>query len=438
MHQTLLMIPHWLFEGPLLIAWLILGVVTCAYLFQRHGSSSETWSFLPVFGIIALVIHFVLPQLEVIGVNPDDPAGPFIKQGLALRGYGVFLLLAIVAGVGVTLTRCRKSGVSPDQILGLGFWLMVMGIVGARLFFVIQKSEDFFEAGVSLRELIVGIVDMTKGGLVVYGSLFGGMLAAVVYLKLQKLPFWRTADLIAPGMVLGLAIGRIGCLMNGCCYGGVCDAPLPSVTFPAGSAPYMTQLSDGELIGIKARPNDKEDAAYPLVAEEVREGSLAHQLGLKPGDEFYVMTPHELHIRFQKENPGGMGKWNDDRKLVGFVQSERLGQLPFPVADLPARSLNIHPAQIYSSINAGLLFLVLWFFWTIRRSEGEVFGLMLVLYSIGRFLMELIREDEMGAFGTPLTISQWVSLITILVGFAILAYARSGGSRSTEAPALAS
>ena len=114
-----------------------------------------------------------------------------------------------------------------------------------------------------------------------------------------------------------------------------------------------------------------------------------------------------------------------------------MGRLPYLVADLPERSLNIHPTQIYSSINAGLLFLVLWFYWTIRRFEGEVFGLMLVLYSIGRFLMELIRQDELGQFGTQLTISQWVSILTILVGFAIIAHVRSGGSRSNGAPALA-
>lgn len=115
MRQTLFFIPHALFEGPLLFAWLIVGGLILAYLFFRHGSSSETWSFLPVFAIVALVIHFVLPGLEVVGVNPDDPTGPFIKQGLAIRGYGICLVLAIAAGVGIVLLRCRQSGLTPDN-----------------------------------------------------------------------------------------------------------------------------------------------------------------------------------------------------------------------------------------------------------------------------------------------------------------------------------
>jgi len=162
----------------------------------------------------------------------------------------MFLLLGIVSGVGITLMRCGRIGVSADDIIGLGFWMMVAGIAGARLFYVIQKRDEFFDGSPPL-EMILSMVNMTKGGLVVYGSLIGGSLAALIFLKLNKLPILKIADLMAPGMVLGLAIGRLGCLMNGCCYGGVCEAPLPSVAFPPGSAPYMQQLSQGDLLGIQ-------------------------------------------------------------------------------------------------------------------------------------------------------------------------------------------
>ncbi len=431
MRQTLFFIPHWIFQGPLLIAWLIIGVLVLAYLYFRHGNSQETWSFLPVFAVVAIVIQFVLPLLEVDGVNPDDPAGELTKQGLAIRGYGMFLVLAIAAGVAITLQRCGKIGLSVDQIIGLGFWMMVAGIAGARLFYVIQKSDEFFVNGADLGQVLLAVVDMTKGGLVVYGSLIGAMVAGFVYLKLNRLPLAATADLIAPGMVLGLAIGRIGCLMNGCCYGGVCDAPLFSVTFPAGSAPYMKQLSDGELIGISAKANPNPESRYPLVAETIERGSIADLLGLKAGDEFEVQSPHDRYIRFQKSNPGRPLNGKD---LVGMVDCQRLGLLTFPVNELPHRSLSTHPTQIYSAINAGLLSLVLWFYWTIRKYDGEVFALMLILYSIGRFLMELIREDELGQFGTELTISQWVSIAMIILGFSILAIARWSKSSFARAP----
>ena len=384
MRQTLFTIPSWVFDGPLLIAWMIISVLVLVWLYRRHGNAQETWSFLPVVAVVALVIQFVLPMLQVDGINPDDPAGDLIKRGLAVRGYGVFLVLAIGSGVAIILSRCNSVGLTYDQVIGLGFWMMVAGIAGARVFYVVQKSDEFLGNNASLAETVWAVVDMTKGGLVVYGSLIGAMIAGVAYLKLNKLPLARTADLIAPGMVLGLAIGRIGCLMNGCCYGGICDAPLPSVTFPAGSVPYMKQLSDGELVGITSKPNPNQSTSLRRLAVSIEPGSIADQLGLKPGDEYEIQMPNDRYIRYQKENPG---KLIGGKNLVGVLKSERLGQRVIPVADLSARSLATHPAQIYSAINAGLLCLVLWFYWTIRKFDGEVFALMLILYSIGRFLM---------------------------------------------------
>jgi phosphatidylglycerol:prolipoprotein diacylglycerol transferase len=72
----------------------------------------------------------------------------------------------------------------------------------------------------------------------------------------------------------------------------------------------------------------------------------------------------------------------------------------------------------------------------VRKSDGEVFALLLILYPIGRFLLELIRQDELGQFGTDLTISQWVSFGTILVGISFLVYVRIAGYRSGSNPPL--
>ena len=435
MRQTLIFIPHFLFEGPLLIAWLVIGALVLAYLFKRHGNANETWSFLPVYAIIALVIAFVVPHLEIEGINPADPTGPYIKLGLAIRGYGIFLLLAITAGMAIVFSRSQQVGLTNDQVLSLGFWMMVLGIFGARLFYVLQKQDEFFAQGMSAKDLVFAMVDMTKGGLVVFGSLFGGMIAAIVYLKIHKLPIARTADLIAPSMVLGLAIGRIGCLMNGCCFGGVCDAPLPSVTFPAGSAPYMRQLTEGDLLGIKATVRDDAEFEFPLLVESVNPGSKADQLGIMPGDEISIQTPGDLYIRFRKENPEIVPK--DGTEFVSYIRSNRQNRLVVPIDELPDRSLDTYPTQIYSAINAGLLSLVLWFYWTVRKFDGEVFGLMLVSYSIGRFLMELIRQDEAGQFGTSLTNSQCVSIPTIVVGISVFIYARRYGSKVSSTTSLA-
>jgi phosphatidylglycerol:prolipoprotein diacylglycerol transferase len=423
MQQTLFFITHEWFDGRLLIAWLVVSALVFAWLLIRQGMSADTWSFLPVAGIVAAVIYFVLPQLEVYGVNPADPAGDFVKLGLAVRGYGVFLCLAIVLGVGLVLMRCRQAGIDPDRILTLAFWMTICGIAGARVLYVVQKSDEFFGRGESLQETIVGVMDMTKGGLVVYGSLIGGMLAAIVYFRVTKLSFAKVADLIVPGMLLGLAIGRIGCLMNGCCYGGICDINLPNLEFPAGSPPYMQQLVHGDLLGMSTEQNVDNDKFIRTVTQ-VDANSVASDLGIDVGDHVTVEPPDSLRLEFFKKN---RSKWTDPREFVLYIDSENLGVLTIPLDQIPNRTLPIHPTQIYSAINAGLLCLALWFYWPIRRFDGEVFALMLILYSIGRFLLEIIRRDESGLLGSSLTISQWVSVGTIVVGFALMAYVRFRG-----------
>ncbi len=423
MQQTLFFIPHEWFDGRLLIGWLVVSAAVIVWLLIRHGLSPDTWSFLPVAGVVAAVIYFVLPQLEVYGVNPADPAGDFVKQGLAVRGYGVFLCLGIVSGVGLVLLRCGRAGIEADRILSLAFWMTICGIAGARILYVVQKSDEFFGHGASLRETIVGVMDMTKGGLVVYGSLIGGTLAALVYFRITKLSFPKVADLIVPGMLLGLAIGRMGCLMNGCCYGGICETDLPKLEFPAGSPAYMQQLVYGDLLGVSTTEN-VDNEAFMRTVVEVAPDSIASRLGIVVGDHITVQPPDSMRIEFFKEH---RSEWQDSRELVLYVDSQNLGVLTVPLDELPSRTLPVHPTQIYSAINAGLLCLVLWFYWPIRRFDGEVFALMLILYSVGRFLLEIIRRDETGLMGTSLTISQWVSVGTIVVGFALMAYVRTRG-----------
>lgn len=415
MLQTLFYIPHGLLNGPIAIAWLVIGLAFLIWQYARHGNSPETWSFIPVFLIVAAALHFVIPNVEVTGIDPANPEGPAIIKGLAVRGYGVMLLTAIIAGVGMAMLRCDKIGVTKDQILQLAFWMMICGIAGARLFYVFQKSDQFFANGFSIAT-IFKIVNMTQGGLVVYGSLIGGTIAGLSFMRLNKIPMWKTADIIAPAMVLGLAIGRIGCLMNGCCYGGVCGDEYPAVTFPPGSPPYMRQLAEGDLLGVSGSYDKDESNRFPITVENVAPGSFADQNGIKTGDQLQIGLSDGDYLRFKKANPGG-----DGGVTFAVIQTSDQRQLSVPLDALPERSARTHPTQIYSAINAILLCAVLWFFWTVKKHDGQVFALMLILYPIARFLMEIVRQDERGQFGTDFTISQWVSMIMILIGFALFA-----------------
>ena len=433
MQQTLFIIPHWFLGGPLLISWLCVGALLLIWQYLKHGNSSETWSFLPVFVIVAAAIYFVIPRVEVFGINPNDPTGPSIVQGLAVRGYGLMLLTAIVSGVGLAMSRCEKIGVTRDQITQLAFWMMLCGIAGARLFYVIQKSDQFFSNGFTF-EALAHTVDMTKGGLVVYGSLIGGTLAGLIFMKLNQLPVWRTADLIAPGMVLGLAIGRIGCLMNGCCYGGVCSNEYPAVTFPAGSPPYMRQLETGDLLGVSGTLDRDVATQFPVTVEQVSEGSFANKNGIVAGDQLRIGFGQNRGdsdlLRFAK---GEIGKTSFDGNWpIALMQTSDGRTITIPVDALPTRSARTHPTQIYSAINALLLCMVLWYFWTLDHRDGQVFALMLILYPIGRFLMEVVRQDEAGQFGTGLTISQIVSLLMLVAGFAMFALAKNKFQQTAE------
>jgi phosphatidylglycerol:prolipoprotein diacylglycerol transferase len=144
---------------------------------------------------------------------------------LNVRTYGFLLALAFVAGLLLARHRARvRGGVDPDLVTDMGFYLLLAGILGARIFFVAQN----------LKYYLVHPLDVFKiweGGLAFYGSFIGALLVAVLYLRRHRIPFFPAADIFAPPVALGQAIGRLGCLAAGCCHGLPSDLPW-AVTFP--------------------------------------------------------------------------------------------------------------------------------------------------------------------------------------------------------------
>ena len=335
---------------------------------------------LPMAGLVAAAILFLLPNVEVMGVDPDNPLGPRVIRGLAVRGYGVCMLLAIVTGMGIVIWRCKKIGFPVDPIFSLAFCMVIAGVVGARLFYVVQKHEQFFGPEIPLSDSLKLAFNMTGGGLVVYGSLFGASIAAFAFFWWSKLPVWKTADLMAPGMAIGLAIGRIGCLMNGCCWGGVCQANLPSIQFPAGASPYVQHLTDGGLLGLKTTPTIDNENYNSREVSSVAPG-IGQSLGIEKGDKIAIEIIDPEKMRYLKTWRPEM---QNEVSINVAVQNDTVSIDAVPLSELPDWSLPVHPTQIYSSINAFLLSLLLWIYWHHRRSDGEVFALMLILYPIGQ------------------------------------------------------
>jgi phosphatidylglycerol---prolipoprotein diacylglyceryl transferase len=144
---------------------------------------------------------------------------------LPITWYGVLAATGFFVGVRFAIGSARRDGLSPVHVEWLAFWVIVAGVVGSRALFVLTQLPHFAEhpAEVFLPR---------KGGLVFLGGLLAAIAVGALYMRLRKLPLLRYADAVAPGVALGHAIGRLGCLAVGCCYGAPA-ADLPwAVRFP--------------------------------------------------------------------------------------------------------------------------------------------------------------------------------------------------------------
>ena len=128
--------------------------------------------------------------------------------------------MGFVLGLWTASRNARRARLDPELPYDLAPWLIGGGLLGARLLYVFSYwSKDF--AGQPFSEVFA----IWKGGLVFYGGLIGATLAGVIAIRRRKLPLWRVADCLAPGIALGHVFGRTGCLLNGCCYGRGSDLP---------------------------------------------------------------------------------------------------------------------------------------------------------------------------------------------------------------------
>ena len=153
---------------------------------------------------------------------------------VVVSSYGLMLAIAFIAGMTLTTRMARQRGIDEDNIINLAFLIMVSAIVGSRLLYVLTHLEEF--RGRWLYTFLPVQPDGSIGlsGLIFLGGLIGAIITGVAYAIYKKLPVWPTADSIAPAVALGLVFGRLGCFLNGCCFGKACAMPW-AVIFPAHS-----------------------------------------------------------------------------------------------------------------------------------------------------------------------------------------------------------
>ena len=193
-----------------------------------------------------------------------------IFGGIKVFGYGAMLVLAFVGSTWMATWRARREKLDPEVILDMAFWIFLTGLIGARLFYCIEYWGTEINS-------VLDVVQYWKGGIVYYGGILGGTIAFFAYRHFRPFPLRPYLDALAPAIMVGTLFGRLGCFLNGCCYGDVCNFPW-AVSFPKPSPPWDYEwehrLDRCRCRPVSAAPPD------PALLGSRRPGHLDPALGL--------------------------------------------------------------------------------------------------------------------------------------------------------------
>jgi phosphatidylglycerol:prolipoprotein diacylglycerol transferase len=173
--------------------------------------------------------------------------------GWPVYSYGVLLALAYVAALQMAVVRARRAGIDASRVMDLGIYLIIAALVGAKLTLIAVDLPYFLS---NPRE----ILSLFRAAGVFYGGLIVALITGLVLVRRYQLPTWTTADLIAPGIALGHVIGRLGCLLAGCCYGKPTSVPW-AITFTDEAAAANSRTP----LGIPLHPTQLYDAGAELL-----------------------------------------------------------------------------------------------------------------------------------------------------------------------------
>jgi phosphatidylglycerol---prolipoprotein diacylglyceryl transferase len=404
----------------------------------------------------------------------------WMPDELPVYSYGAMLFLTFVVCVWFIGRRAAQLGyrVPRDKFQDMGIALFVLGLAGARITYMIQFHVPWYK-----------FLRIWEGGIVLQGGIIGGTVAFILFyryvLRRFGVSIWQMGDLTAPALCLGIAIGRVGCLLNGCCWGNTADAACPSIEFPLLTAPSREMLVDRDglqtVTGFLAERMGADDVR--TVVGKVEPDSNAAKAGIKQGDrivkfklagdwqingevlivsgaadelarlkdalkEFGTVTEvdagNESAVKAIIEKPENFRLAYERARSIGrsVVRLDLLGDtlnnwprgrnsVQFVVErdgkelELPAftpRSLGLHPTQIYESISMVLLLFLLLSFYPFRRHDGQVFEVFLVGYAVHRFLNEILRTEPVE--GLNMTLSQNFSLLFLLAAIGLEIYLR--------------
>ncbi len=301
---------------------------------------------------------------------------PFIN--LTIWSFGPMMALGFLVGLALANSLAKRAGLDPAVIMNVTLYSLVIGVIGARAFFVVHHFQLF-------RGDLAAVFAIWRGGLEFVGGVIPVIIFLFFYMRRHNLPFRKYLDILAIGLMMGLAFGRIGCFLNGCCFGKPADLPW-AIRFPYSSYAYISQIN----------PDPKRDRPEP-------------RLNLPKSD----------YLSFFDQN----GKWYP-RPLDQLSDAQK-----HEVTKGRYRCLPIHPTQLYSVANALIISAVLYLLW--RRGldrpghqprlarPGSITAMAFVLYGVTRFVLEALRDDNPYELAR-LTISQITSIAMLALGIVLL------------------
>lgn len=292
---------------------------------------------------------------------------------LTVKSYGTLMVIGFLLASWVMRRLSRREGLDPVLITNAALYSLMVGVIGARLFFVVHHSEEF------RGEPWWTVLAVWNGGLELLGGVALAVTFLLFYLWRTKTNMRRALDILAMGLMLGLAFGRVGCFLNGCCWGKPSDLPW-AVRFPYDSLAYVSQINTD--------PDRGREQPYLKI----------------PKQAYCTYSPIE-----DKWYPKNMGDLTEQQR--------------YEVTQGAYRSLPVHPTQWYSSLSALLIFSVLLGFWRkghgpkpgVFKKPGTIFPSTMILYGLMRFLLEFVRDDNPFEWGL-LTVSQLIAIALVILG----------------------
>ncbi|MBW4555310.1 MAG: prolipoprotein diacylglyceryl transferase [Trichormus sp. ATA11-4-KO1] len=159
------------------------------------------------FSTLPLAFQFTSPGPVLVDIGP-----------ISIRWYGLLIATAVLIGVSLSQYLAKRRNVNPELLSDLSIWLVIGAIPAARLYYVLFQWSEYSQHP----ERIIAI---WQGGIAIHGAILGGILAAVIFAKLKQISFWQLADLVAPSLILGQAIGRWGNFFNSEAFGRPTNLP---------------------------------------------------------------------------------------------------------------------------------------------------------------------------------------------------------------------